>query len=90
MKLLDPMAGIRLASGHPYFHLAQFIASWIALRIGKNEASAPHEIQVAFMMLQWGHFANFMLRMVASYAKIKSKMPHFNPNTIENYDPNSS
>ena len=40
MKLLDPMAGMKLASGHPLFHIAQFIASWIALYIGRNEPAA--------------------------------------------------
>ena len=29
MKLLDPFAGYRLASGHPFFHVALFIGSFI-------------------------------------------------------------
>ena len=44
MKVLDPLAGIRLASGHPFFHLVQFIASYIALAIGRNEPKAVDEI----------------------------------------------
>ena len=45
MKVLDPLAGIRLADGHPFFHFAQFLASWVALAIGKNEPQATYEIQ---------------------------------------------
>ena len=29
MKLLDPFAGYRLASGHPFFHVALFIGSFL-------------------------------------------------------------
>lgn len=75
MKLIDPMAGIKLASGHPLFHIAQFVASWIALFIGRNYHSPSLEVQMAFKMLQWSHFTNFMLKWLSSYAKKKSKMP---------------
>ena len=75
MKLLDPMAGIKLASGHPLFHIAQFVASWIALFIGRNEPAPTPEVQIAFKMLQWSHFTNFMLKWLSGYAKKKSKMP---------------
>ena len=29
MKLLDPFTGYRLASGHPFFHVALFIGSFL-------------------------------------------------------------
>ena len=69
MKVLEPWAGIRLASGHPLFHLAQFTASWIALSTGKNEPDAPSEVVSAFKLLQWGHFACFMLYFLANFAR---------------------
>ena len=69
MKVLEPWAGVRLASGHPLFHLAQFIASWIALSIGKGEPDAPFLIERAFKALQWGHFACFMLYFLANFAR---------------------
>jgi hypothetical protein len=28
MKILEPFAGYKLASGHPYLHLALFVASF--------------------------------------------------------------
>ena len=37
MKLLDPFAGYRLASGHPFFHAALFITSWFVSLIGDND-----------------------------------------------------
>ena len=29
MKLLDPFAGVKLATGHPLFHISFFIGSFI-------------------------------------------------------------
>lgn len=30
MKVLDPFAGLRLASGHPIFHISLFVGSYAA------------------------------------------------------------
>ena len=64
MKVLDPMAGVRLASGHPLFHFSLFIGSWFALYTGSYEPSASGQIQFAFKLLQWCHFACFMLNVL--------------------------
>ena len=74
MKVLEPWAGIRLASGHPLFHLAQFIASWIALSVTKGEPDAPFLVVRAFNCLQWGHFACFMLHFVSNFARRKNAL----------------
>lgn len=38
MKILDPFAGYRLASGHPIFHISLFIGSYAAEMYAKHEA----------------------------------------------------
>ena len=68
MKVLEPWAGFRLASGHPLFHIAQFIASWIAISVAKNEPDAPFLVVRAFNCLRWGHFACFVLHFVSNFS----------------------
>ena len=94
MKVLDPMAGVRLASGHPFFHIALFIGSWFALYTGRKEPPAPGEMQTAFKLLQWGHFSCFMLHLLG-YLTSRSKrtiLPDFEDLTrdeSEALDPDS-
>lgn len=38
MKILDPFAGYRLASGHPIFHISLFVGSFSAEIYAKREA----------------------------------------------------
>ena len=40
MKLLDPFAGYRLASGHPFFHIALFIGSFMVGVCGKDSGTS--------------------------------------------------
>ncbi len=50
MKLLDPFAGYRLASGHPFFHVALFAGSFL-VTANLNEDiffQSPNEIVFAF------------------------------------------
>ena len=65
MKLLDPFAGYRLASGHAFFHVALFTSSWFINPISKSGDEdlddSSELIEQAFMMLRWSHFWLFML-----------------------------
>ena len=102
MKVLEPWAGIRLASGHPLFHLAFFIASWMALSIAKGEPDAPFLVNRAFKCLQWGHFACFMLHFVSNFARRKNALceddneeeeniaGELDPSTVLKNDPSAS
>ena len=69
MRVFEPWAGLRQAAGHPFFHLAQFVASWIALSTGREEPDPTPEIDRAFFLLQWGHFACFMLYFISDFAR---------------------
>ena len=64
MKLLDPFAGYRLASGHPIFHIALFIGSFMISAFGEDGWDANASIKEAFNILRWGHFLLFTLAAV--------------------------
>ena len=72
MKVLDPFAGYRLASGHPIFHLSLFICSFFAERISKHQAS--ESIQTSFWVLRWAHCLLFSLAIVSEWAKMDSDL----------------
>ena len=48
MKLLDPFAGYKLASGHSYFHISLFITSLFVSTLGEDSFSSNAEISYAF------------------------------------------
>ena len=48
MKLLEPWAGFKLASGHPFLHLALFLASWSV----KNNESEVIELNSSTTLSQ--------------------------------------
>ena len=76
MKLLDPFAGYRLASGHPFFHIALFTASWFVELVGETGFISPdEEIKDAFHLLRWGHFVLFMLAIFEAIANQPSDIP---------------
>ena len=64
MKLLDPFAGLRLASGHPIFHIALFVGSFMINVFGEDNFRAPKTVQDAFNVLRWGHFILFVLCII--------------------------
>ena len=51
MKVLDPMSGVRLASGHPFYHVSLFVASWIALAADANDSPPREQVQLAFRLM---------------------------------------
>ena len=64
MKLLEPFSGYKLASGHHYFHLALFFATW-SVRGDQSAVSGQSEesdyFVFAFNLLRWTHLAVFFL-----------------------------
>ena len=64
VKTLDPFAGYRAASGHPFFHVALFFGSYLGVNMGALEFESSKGIQIAFTMLRWGHFVLFMLGII--------------------------
>lgn len=65
MKILEPFAGYRLASGHPVFHLAFFTGSWT---ISLQHATDNRQDDLfAFKMLRWSHLIAFMLFGFSNY-----------------------
>ena len=48
MKFLDPFAGYRLASGHPFFHIALFAGSFLINVFGRDNTTSSDEIKRAF------------------------------------------
>ena len=66
MKVLDPFAGYRLASGHPIFHASLFAASWIAERVANaKKETISSEIELCFFILRWSHCLLFVLAMIS-------------------------
>ena len=61
MKLLDPFAGYRLASGHEFFHIALFTGSFWVTNFGEVDSYDDPGIKHAFIMLRWGHFVLVVL-----------------------------
>lgn len=86
MKLLDPFAGYRLASGHPFFHIALFIGSWFVQITGEAGFESSNDIIEAFKLLRWGHFALFMLAIFEEIASRPSNIPDIKSNDIEKKD----
>lgn len=74
MKLLDPFAGYRLASGHPFFHIALFAGSYCVQAFGSDLWDSSPSIIEAFDMLRWSHFILFSLAMIESYCNMPSKI----------------
>jgi len=75
MKLLDPFAGYRLASGHPFFHIALFTCSWFVDLLGSDTQHSSSSIHFAFSLLRWGHFSLFMLALIEAWANTPSSIP---------------
>ena len=77
MKLLDPFAGYRLASGHEFFHIALFTCSFWVMNFGASEFDfyANIEIKHAFNLLRWGHFILVVLSMLEKLLTRPSSIP---------------
>ena len=75
MKLLDPFAGYRLASGHPFFHVALFSGSFFVDAAGETGFVSNEKITEAFNLLRWGHFTLFMLAIFQGFASRPSPIP---------------
>ena len=84
VKTLDPFAGYRLASGHPFFHFALFCASYCVLPVGAHSFESSKGITAAFNLLRWGHFTLFMLAIVQGLATRPSQVPLTAPEVSEN------
>ena len=76
MKLLDPFAGYRLASGHPVFHLAYFVGSW-SVDYFKNEEEflTKGPIIEVFHVMRWVHLTIFGLALVSGLADRPTNIP---------------
>ena len=75
MKLLDPFAGYRLASGHAFFHVALFTGSWFVPVFGSDNMTSSTAIMNAFSVLRWGHFILFTLAIIEAFANNPSDIP---------------
>lgn len=75
MKVLDPFAGYRLASGHPIFHVSLFAASFVIPTYLNAAEVLPEYLVVAFGVLRWSHCLLFSLAMFSAYANIDSDIP---------------
>ena len=78
MKLLDPFAGYRLASGHPIFHLAYFVGSWTVNYFEHEEdfiVSRGHIVD-CFYAFRWVHFTVFLISILSGIADTPSNLPH--------------
>ena len=64
MKLLDPFAGYRLASGNELFHVALFVGSFWVVQFGAEGFHSNQEIKHAFNLLRWGHFILCILSII--------------------------
>lgn len=74
MKVLDPFAGYRLASGHPIFHFSLFVGSWVPPTYYPSGAVLPESLSDSFFMLRWAHFFLIMLALFSAFAKIESSI----------------
>lgn len=86
MKLLDPFAGYRLASGHPFFHAALFTCSWFVGKIGDSDNISVDIIQDAFQVLRWAHFTIIILASCQAALNKPSKIPEIEDNFGEGED----
>lgn len=75
VKTLDPFAGYRLASGHPFFHIALFCASYFVLPVGALGFQSSQSITSAFDYLRWGHFLVFTMAIVQGLVTRPSPVP---------------
>mmetsp|Transcript_9656 Transcript_9656/g.11887 ORF Transcript_9656/g.11887 Transcript_9656/m.11887 type:complete len:268 (-) Transcript_9656:1415-2218(-) len=75
MKVLDPFAGYRLASGHPIFHLSLFIGSFVAPSFYEQPKEILPEYEVrCYDVLRWGHFGILFLSIISGYCAIDSSI----------------
>ena len=81
MKLLDPFAGYRLASGHPFFHIALFAGSWAKDYFGDSDFHSSGEIADAFYLLRWAHFVLFTLAAIEGFCNRPSEIPDVKPDS---------
>ena len=75
MKLLDPFAGYRLASGHEFFHIALFAGSFWVMNFGVEGFYSDEQIKHAFIMLRWGHFILVVLSILEKLLTRPSVIP---------------
>jgi len=78
MKLLDPFAGYRLASGHPIFHLSLFISSFNCEKFGTT--TNVDGIEFSFFILRWAHCLQFSLALVSILTKTDTYIKEFETN----------
>ena len=86
MKLLDPFAGYRLASGHPFFHAALFTCSWFVTKIGDADNLSSDTIQHSFDLLRWAHFILIILAAIQSFVNKPSKIPDVDDGPLDEND----
>lgn len=74
MKVLDPFAGYRLASGHPIFHFSLFVGSWVVpvYYPYTTPDGLPEFVTDCFGMLRWAHFFLIILSLFSTFSKIES------------------
>lgn len=78
MKVLDPFAGYRLASGHPMFHMSLFAGSYITdlyARKGVDIEDFSGYLETSFIILRWAHFSLFLVSMISEFANLDSSIP---------------
>jgi len=75
MKLLDPFAGYRLASGHPFFHIALFVCSFFVGVFGGSNTHSVDALVNCFYALRWAHFVLFTLSLIEAYCNRPSAVP---------------
>jgi len=66
--LLDPFAGYRLASGHPFFHLALFICSFFVRFNGDDSLQSAEDIVDCFTLLRYAHLTLIVLAVIEAIA----------------------
>jgi len=66
--LLDPFAGYRLASGHPFFHLALFICSFLVRFNGDDSLQSAEDIADCFTLLRYAHLTLIVLAVIEAIA----------------------
>ena len=75
MKVLDPFAGYRLASGHPIFHFSLFAGSFVPpAYYNLSPELLPDYEMTCFMVLRWAHFALFSIAILTHVFNIDSKI----------------
>lgn len=65
MKILEPFSGYRLASGHAYFHMAYFIATFFVAvaPVDYHDTEMSSHYFGAFQFLRWVHLIVFLLEI---------------------------